>query len=47
MIINHLIGHFDSRYGLTRSDFTAQELERLEELVRTKYDTDDWVYALP
>ena len=47
VIINHLIGHFDSRYGLTTSDFTPQEWERLEHLVKVKYDTDDWVYALP
>ena len=47
MIIDHLIGHFDARYGLTRSDFTPRELQRLEELVESKYDTDAWVYALP
>lgn len=47
VIIEHMIGHFDSRFGLDRVDFTPRELERLEELVETKYDTDDWVYALP
>ena len=47
VIINHMIGHFESRYGLGTSDFTEQELQRLEELVETKYDTDEWVYALP
>jgi lipoate---protein ligase len=47
VIIEHMIGHFDSRFGLDRVDFTPQELQRLEELVETKYDTDDWVYALP
>ncbi len=47
VIIDHMIGHFDARFGLTRDDFTPQELERLEELVGEKYDTDEWVYALP
>ena len=47
VIIEHMVGHFDSRFGLAKADFTPQELERLEELVRAKYDTDDWVYALP
>lgn len=47
VIIDHMIGHFDARFGLTREDFTPQELQRLEELVREKYDTEEWVYALP
>lgn len=46
-IINHMIGHFRSRFGLTDSEFTSQELARLEELVAEKYDTDEWVYTLP
>lgn len=47
VIINHMIGHFRARFGVTESPFTDDELARLEELVRTKYDTDEWVYALP
>jgi len=47
VIINHMIGHFRSRFGLTDSSFTEDELSRLEELVSTKYDTDEWIYALP
>lgn len=47
VIINHMIGHFESRYGLATSDYTEGELQHLEELVETKYDTHEWVYALP
>jgi lipoate-protein ligase A len=47
VIINHMIGHFRSRFGLVESAFAPHELERLEELVQTKYDTEKWVYTLP
>jgi lipoate-protein ligase A len=47
VIIEHMIGHFRSRFRLTDSDFTPEELARLDELVAEKYDTDEWVYALP
>lgn len=47
VIINHMIGYFRQQYGLTEDSFRAEELARLDELVATKYDTDEWVYALP
>lgn len=47
VIINHMIGYFRDSYGLTESSFTADEMHRLNELVAEKYDTDEWVYALP
>ena len=47
VIINHMIGYFRQQYGLTEDSFRPEELARLDELVATKYDTDEWVYALP
>lgn len=47
VIINHMIAYFREQYGLTDSAYTPEELARLEELVATKYDTPEWVYALP
>jgi lipoate-protein ligase A len=47
VIINHMIGHFRDQYGLGEDSFTAAEQQRLQELVAEKYDTDEWVYALP
>jgi lipoate-protein ligase A len=47
VIINHMIGYFRDQYGLREDTFTAAEHQRLEELVSGKYDTDEWVYALP
>ena len=47
VIISHMIGHFRDQYGLVDSNFTDGEHQRLQQLVAEKYDTDDWVYALP
>lgn len=47
VIIGHMIGYFKEKYGLSEEAFTPAELARLDELVATKYDTDEWVYALP
>jgi lipoate---protein ligase len=47
VIIDHMISHFRSRFPLVDADFTPAELARLDELVKTKYDTEEWVYALP
>lgn len=47
VIINHMIGFFRQKYGLVDDSFRPEELARLDELVASKYDTDEWVYALP
>lgn len=47
VIINHMIGHFREKYRVIDSDFSAGEHRRLQQLLAEKYDTDDWVYALP
>lgn len=47
VIINHMIGFFSGKYGLIEDAFTAEELDRMDDLVATKYDTNEWVYALP
>lgn len=47
VIINHMIGFFRQKYGLQEDNFRPEELTRLDELVTAKYDTDEWVYALP
>lgn len=47
VIINHMIGVFRDSYGLAESDYRPEEWSALDELVTTKYDTHDWVYALP
>ncbi len=47
VIINHMIGYFRGQYGLKDDSFRPEELARLDELVSTKYDTDEWVYSLP
>lgn len=47
VIINHMIEYFRSRYGLQSDNFRADEMTRLDQLVTEKYDTPEWVYALP
>lgn len=47
VIINHMIECFRNRYGLVNDNFRPEEMARLNELVAEKYDTHDWVYALP
>jgi lipoate---protein ligase len=47
VIINHMIGYFRQEYGLAEDTFRPEEISRLSELVATKYNTDEWIYALP
>lgn len=46
-IIASLLRHFEARYDTQRSDFTAEELTKAEELVRTKFTSDEWTYRVP
>lgn len=47
VIINHMVGFFREKYGLVEDAFRPEELALMDELVASKYDTDEWVYALP
>lgn len=46
-IIDAFIEHFATLHTTRRSDFTADELRRAEELVRTKFLTPEWTYRVP
>lgn len=46
-IIQHLVAHFRDAYGLMDGGLTADELAEAEALVRTRFGTDRWKYALP
>ncbi len=46
-IIDAFIAHFEGRYDTVRSDYTEDELARAEELMRTKFLTDEWTYRVP
>jgi lipoate-protein ligase A len=46
-IIEHLTGSFDRHYGLAEGGISEDELAEAEELVRTRFDTREWVYFLP
>jgi lipoate-protein ligase A len=46
-IIDHLIGSFRDRFGLTDDHETSEELAEAEELVRTRFGTREWIYFLP
>lgn len=47
VIIDHMVSFFRNSYGLVQDDFQPEEMERMNQLVVEKYDTDQWVYALP
>ncbi|EWS81145.1 lipoate--protein ligase family protein [Brachybacterium phenoliresistens] len=46
-IIAGFLDHFRSRYATRESAYTAAELERAEELVRTKFSTPEWTARVP
>ncbi|NCD18409.1 MAG: lipoate--protein ligase family protein [Actinobacteria bacterium] len=46
-IIDAFIEHFSSLNETRRSDFTADELARAEELVNTKFLTPEWTHRVP
>ncbi|QDB78714.1 lipoate--protein ligase family protein [Georgenia sp. 311] len=46
-IIDAFIAHFEGRYDTRRSDYTAEELARAEELMRTKFLDDAWTNRVP
>ncbi|TVR76667.1 MAG: lipoate--protein ligase family protein [Sphaerobacteraceae bacterium] len=46
-IIEHLIGTFRERHGLTPGQITEDEMQEAEELVRTQFGTEEWRFLLP
>jgi lipoate---protein ligase len=46
-IIESLIETFHELYGLTEDQLRADELAEAEELVRSKFGTEQWTYLLP
>jgi lipoate---protein ligase len=46
-IIEHLIETFRQRHGLQDDRLQADELAEAEDLVQTRFSTDEWKYLLP
>ena len=46
-IVDALIASFDSSYGLARSDVSASEEARTNELIATKFSTPEWTARVP
>ncbi|MGM0384704.1 MAG: lipoate--protein ligase family protein [Actinomycetota bacterium] len=46
-IIEAFIEHFSSLHATRRSDFTPEEIARAEELVQTKFLTQEWTHRVP
>ncbi len=46
-VIDALLGTFTSLHGLSGSEVSDQERADAEELVTSKFATDDWLYLLP
>ncbi|MFD5977829.1 lipoate--protein ligase family protein, partial [Streptomyces bacillaris] len=47
VVIERMIDSFRKRHGLTAGSVTAAELARAEELVRTKFATEEWTARVP
>jgi lipoate---protein ligase len=46
-IIDQLVATFRAQHGLTDSQLTPDELQRAEQLIATKFGTEQWLYDLP
>ena len=46
-IIERMVDTFRGLHGLTEGSLTDWELERANELVATKFATDEWLYRVP
>ncbi|MFI5660365.1 biotin/lipoate A/B protein ligase family protein [Streptomyces sp. NPDC051684] len=46
-VITRMIDSFRNRYGLTEGKVTDEELTRAQDLVRTKFGTDEWTARVP
>ena len=47
VIIHHLIGYFQDRYGLTEDTVTPKELAEADRLIEDQFGKDAWKYFLP
>jgi lipoate-protein ligase A len=46
-IIEHIVETFRGKYGLIPDTISADELAEAEELVKTRFGTEKWLYFLP
>jgi len=46
-IIDHIVGTFQDKYGLTVGGITAEEMADAEALVESRFGTRKWIYFLP
>jgi lipoate-protein ligase A len=46
-IIDQLVATFTKLYGSTPGDITPEERARAEQLVTTKFGTEEWLYRVP
>ncbi|MFC9015554.1 biotin/lipoate A/B protein ligase family protein, partial [Streptomyces albidoflavus] len=46
-VIDRMIGSFRDRYGLSEGTVTDRETALAEELVRTKFATEEWLARIP
>ena len=46
-VIDRMVGSFRARYGLTPGRVTEEEMARAQELVRTKFGTEEWLHRVP
>ncbi len=46
-IIAAFLNYFNTHYRTVESSYTDEEIAAAEELVRTKFDTDEWRYRIP
>lgn len=46
-IMASFLDYFKSRYNCVESDYTADDLARAEELVRSKFATKEWTHRVP
>ncbi|OKL54351.1 lipoate--protein ligase [Bowdeniella nasicola] len=46
-IIDAFIKHFEGRYDTVRSDYRPEEIAKAEELVKTKFLSEEWTYRVP
>lgn len=46
-IIDHIVGTFSAKYGLTVDSITDEEMAEAEALVESRFGTRKWIYFLP
>ncbi|MYZ13598.1 lipoate--protein ligase family protein, partial [Streptomyces sp. SID337] len=46
-VIERMVDSFRGRYGLAEGKVTDEEMARAQELVRTKFTTEEWTARVP